>query len=116
HHAYQWLPSAPLIGGIDFLFPFSISYIGVELFFVISGFCMYYAWAKKSDLVNGFRFGDYFRRRFWRIYPPYFVALILSIPFSLLLGGTQYASSYFAWHLPFLHVFNFEVFYSRVTN
>lgn len=116
HHVYVWLPTVPVIGGIDFLYPFSITYIGVELFFVISGFCMYYAWAKKSDLVNSFRFGDYFRRRFWRIYPPYFVALLLTIPLSLLWLGTQYTWSYFAWHLPFLHSFNIDKFYFYGTN
>jgi peptidoglycan/LPS O-acetylase OafA/YrhL len=57
-----------------------IGVLGVPLFFVISGFCIHYSflsWKKRSpgrSLPQFFR--GFFHRRFWRIVPPYLVALL----------------------------------------
>jgi peptidoglycan/LPS O-acetylase OafA/YrhL len=56
--------------------PTHYGYVGVMLFFVLSGFVIHlpYAGGKRS-----FAFNSYFVRRFLRIYPPYAAALVLSI-------------------------------------
>ena len=56
------------------VFPLWFGYIGVAIFFVISGFCIHLSSLKKhAGWLN------YARRRFWRIYPPYAIALVLAI-------------------------------------
>jgi peptidoglycan/LPS O-acetylase OafA/YrhL len=48
-------------------------YLGVPVFFVLSGFCIGQSWRKSSGA------GGFLRRRFWRIYPAYFASLLLSL-------------------------------------
>jgi len=47
----------------------------ILLFFLISGFCIHYPNTLPSAKP---KWKNYFFRRFWRIYPPYFIALILT--------------------------------------
>src|SRR5678810_1377201 len=58
-------------------FASSFGYIGVFLFFVISGFCIHLQWAKsraagKTPEIN---FGPFWKRRIRRLYPPYLITL-----------------------------------------
>lgn len=58
----------------------SFGYIGVFLFFVISGFCIHLTWARAR--ANGeeqpkIPFGAFWKRRLRRLYPPYLIALFL---------------------------------------
>lgn len=55
-------------------------YIGVDLFLVLSGFCLSWPVLVRPD--KPFNLGTYAKRRFLRIYPPYFITFSL-----LLLGG-----------------------------
>jgi len=48
---------------------------GVNLFFVLSGVVLLRPYLRKQ---REFKIIEYFRRRFWRIYPPYFVALLFA--------------------------------------
>ena len=48
---------------------------GVDLFFVLSGVVLLRPYLRKQ---REFKVVEYFRRRFWRIYPPYFVALLFA--------------------------------------
>lgn len=48
-------------------------YLGVAVFFVLSGFCIGQSWSKSSGA------GGFFRRRFRRIYPAYFASLMLTL-------------------------------------
>jgi peptidoglycan/LPS O-acetylase OafA/YrhL len=51
---------------------------GVDLFFVISGFCL--AWTVMGrGRVEPLRTAHYLRRRWWRIVPPYYGALALAL-------------------------------------
>lgn len=61
--------------------------LGVPLFFVISGFCIHMSWARAraSGTVARVGFADFWRRRLHRLYPPYFVMLVLSM--ALLAGA-----------------------------
>ncbi len=61
---------------------------GVQIFFVISGFCI-------SATVDGFgqqkkSVAQYFSRRFWRIYPPYWAMFLLM---TLAVTASEFASS-----------------------
>ena len=54
-------------------------YVGVDLFLVLSGFCL--AWPFLADPGRRFSVREYAGRRFWRIYPAYaatFVALLIA--------------------------------------
>jgi peptidoglycan/LPS O-acetylase OafA/YrhL len=55
-------------------------YLGVPLFFVISGFCIHLpharALARVTTAAPDWR--RFFRRRFWRLYPPYLAALVVA--------------------------------------
>ena len=65
----------------------SFGYIGVFLFFVISGFCIHLQWArtKAAGTQPEIRFGSFWKRRIRRLYPPYIIALLC---FLLLAAGT----------------------------
>src|SRR5262249_40945938 len=65
---------------------FHCGFPGVPLFFVLSGFCIHLRAARtRAGAAARPRLRDFFLRRFWRIYPPYWIALAL-----------------FAWALPFV--------------
>src|SRR5215217_6024249 len=68
-------------------FASSLGYIGVFLFFVISGFCIHLQWAraKAAGMEPEVRFGPFWKRRIRRLYPPYIITLLL---FLLLMAGT----------------------------
>ena len=69
---FQWP-----VKGVVFLS--SLGYVGVFLFFVISGFCIHLQWAKSrvSDNPQPIRFGSFWKRRIRRLYPPYLIAISL---------------------------------------
>lgn len=59
----------------------SQGYLGVPLFFVISGFCIHMAWARKradtgAQAMNWYGF---WKRRMYRLYPPYLAALLIAM-------------------------------------
>jgi len=68
-------------------FASSFGYIGVFLFFVISGFCIHLQWAraKAADVEPEIRFGAFWKRRIRRLYPPYIITLLL---FLLMMAAT----------------------------
>jgi peptidoglycan/LPS O-acetylase OafA/YrhL len=69
-HRFFWL---------SFLADFG--YLGVPLFVVISGFCIHRLAAKQQASGNGSGISwiSFWKRRFWRLYPPYLAAVALSI-------------------------------------
>jgi len=94
------------VRGLQFLSSFG--YIGVFLFFVISGFCIHLQWAKTR--ANGqqpeIRFGSFWRRRFLRLYPPYLIAFGLFMLMAALSTGIN-VTHFFVYdvvmHLLMLH-------------
>lgn len=56
-------------------------YLGVPLFVLISGFCIHRraAIAKLKHGNVSLNWVEFWKRRFWRLYPCYFVAMILSV-------------------------------------
>jgi peptidoglycan/LPS O-acetylase OafA/YrhL len=81
-----WFPDFSTSKASLFLLPLTMGWAGVAIFFVISGFCIHYSFHQ-----HGANWRAFFIRRFFRIYPPYFFAVLL---FTLI---------YLSNHLNFLH-------------
>lgn len=83
HHAINYSNATPkdvlwfgwLYGIVDY------GHLGVPLFFVISGFCIHLNWARQNVSVkkNDVDFVGFWKRRIRRLYPPYVVALCISM-------------------------------------
>jgi peptidoglycan/LPS O-acetylase OafA/YrhL len=73
------------------LLPLDLGYLGVPLFLVISGFCIHLAAAGRLAAGAGVSWARFWRRRFFRLYPPYFIACVLSLALYLGLGAAAYA-------------------------
>jgi exopolysaccharide production protein ExoZ len=128
HHINQtyfhWNPP------IDFLEIFNYGSFGVDIFFVLSGFIMYYS--VKYNKRGGFSF---FIDRFFRIFPVYWLLTILLIISSIILPIKSY-DTFFTWdtllkslflvpnqnpsgigHYPFLYVgwtLTYEMFFYSI--
>jgi len=81
HHSFEHVPVSGTLTGlpVDLLIYFSrIGWLGVSLFLVLSGFCLYYPLVRKQG-VSGVQLDlkDFTKRRARRILPPYFAALVL---------------------------------------
>lgn len=64
---FRPLQSAP------YLVPLTYGWCGVPIFFVVSGFCIHLS--HQRDPQAGW--AEFWRRRFWRIYPPYLLAVLV---------------------------------------
>ena len=76
------------IGPVDLTDFLAIGGNGVDLFFVISGFCMYYFYASKSE----FSYHDFYRfiiKRWLRLSPAFYVAAIVYILNAKLVYNTS---------------------------
>ncbi|MFN2455871.1 MAG: acyltransferase family protein [Pyrinomonadaceae bacterium] len=95
----------------------SFGYVGVFLFFVISGFCIHLQWARGRMAGNPapVQFLAFWKRRARRLYPPYLAALAL---YLLIEAFTTHLklNSFFAWdvtaHLLMLHNLDARTCYS----
>lgn len=60
---------------------------GVDLFMVLSGFCLFWPLAWSPSAVTNWSWVDYFKRRTRRIVPPYYAAILFAtlLPVALLL-------------------------------
>jgi len=67
----------------------SFGYVGVFLFFVISGFCIHLQWARAraTGQPQQIKFGEFWRRRLRRLYPPYLITLALFLIITALTAG-----------------------------
>jgi peptidoglycan/LPS O-acetylase OafA/YrhL len=86
----------------------SFGYIGVFLFFVISGFCIHMQWAraKSAGCEPQIRFGAFWKRRIRRLYPPYLIALLLFFLMTAWTVGLNFTHFFFydvGMHLLMLH-------------
>jgi len=86
----------------------SFGYIGVFLFFVISGFCIHLQWAKSraNGQPHSIQFGSFWRRRLRRLYPPYLIAFalfLLMAAFSTGINFTHFFAYDVVMHLLMLH-------------
>jgi len=95
----------------------SFGYIGVFLFFVISGFCIHLQWAKAraAGETAEVRFGAFWKRRIRRLYPPYVIALAFYLLLPALINGIN-VTHFFVYdvvmHLLMLHNLDPKTCYS----
>ncbi len=91
--------------------PFCYGYTGVAIFFVISGFCIHLNFRKATP--GGLK--PFFIRRFFRLYPAYFLALCF---FTFVLPNTRLAFdsplnvAQFVSHVLMVHNFDHRSFFS----
>jgi len=86
----------------------SLGYIGVFLFFVISGFCIHLQWARAraAGAEPELRFGAFWKRRIRRLYPPYAIALFFFLLLTATTVGLSFSRFFFydvGMHLLMLH-------------
>ena len=98
-------------------FASSFGYIGVFLFFVISGFCIHLQWAraKANGVEPEIRFGSFWKRRIRRLYPPYLIALLLFLLLTAWTVGLSFTNFFFydlGMHLLMLHNFDPQTCYT----
>jgi peptidoglycan/LPS O-acetylase OafA/YrhL len=91
-----------------FQFLSSFGYIGVFLFFVISGFCIHLQWARSraAGQPQEILFGSFWKRRIRRLYPPYLIAFALFLGMAALTTGinvTHFLVYDVVMHLLMLH-------------
>ncbi len=68
-----WFPDFSAQPALTWLYPLTMGWIGVPIFFAVSGFCIHLSHRQSGE--SGFK--AFFLRRAFRIYPPYLVALVL---------------------------------------
>ena len=81
---------APTTGGVAAALVAAMrwGWLGVPMFFVISGYCI--AASLDSHRLRGDSAAVFLARRFWRIYPPYWVLLLITAAVvALVEGGLQ---------------------------
>lgn len=79
HHAGAIAEEPRFYGDVPFGGHLHYFYVGVDFFFVLSGFII--TWVHWDDLGDRSKLGGYARKRFLRIYPPYWGVLL---PLTLL--------------------------------
>jgi peptidoglycan/LPS O-acetylase OafA/YrhL len=87
-HNLSWSPITVHGHGINLNAPISIVGTGVDLFFVISGFCIYLMYVRKQDGFSWNSYGNFMRARWFRIAPAYYVTAVAAF-IILPLTGTH---------------------------
>ena len=87
------------------LLPATLGWSGVAVFFVVSGFCIHLSHARSRQKS----FKVFFIRRFFRIYPPYLIALAVFafvVPWTRLKAGWAADAPQFLSHAFLVHNFD----------
>jgi len=73
------------------LYPVRFGHVGVDLFLILSGFCIHLRLAAATPAGQAMRlpFRSFWARRFRRLYPPYLVALVGSMALMIAIGMWQ---------------------------
>ena len=98
----HWLRNLHVPMSFLAVFPLSMGWTGVAMFFAVSGFCIHLSFVRSRSQS----FKEFYLRRFFRIYPPYLLALfvfILIVPKAY----QEFPGPQFLWqsisHLTLLH-------------
>lgn len=111
HHIYHsgffGKPSFVILQNFDLFALFSRGRWGVDLFFVISGYCMAMTYSQKNTLTN------FYLKRFFRIYPAYLICLAF-FGFTEIQNEIYPSTFYNSRGLDFiLHILNIHTLYSK---
>ncbi len=92
HHVFRMsFPEKSLFWIQEWVNTTDLGVRGVVLFFVISGFCIHMPWARRKAAAGAatpkINFLGFWKRRLWRLYPPYFVALTGGVLMVVLLAA-----------------------------
>lgn len=82
------------------LSPTAYGWIGVQLFLIISGFLIHLGFLSRNDSLNT---STFYSKRFWRIYPPYLIVLLIF--FATGIGIKNYSYSNEGYKDLFVHLF-----------
>jgi peptidoglycan/LPS O-acetylase OafA/YrhL len=88
--------------------PSSVGWSGVVLFFIISGFLIHLGFITKPQ---SFEWKAFFNKRFWRIFPPYWLTL-LGLLLSIFLSGQTTRITNVVFHVFTLYNLNDSYIYS----
>jgi peptidoglycan/LPS O-acetylase OafA/YrhL len=103
-HVWGFFNNIPWKVGIDLNRIISFGRNGVDLFFVISGFCMYLMYGAKIKEFNGAGFFDFIKKRWFRIAPAYYVLIVVE-SFLFLLNEGWFPFKNALYHLFFINIF-----------
>ncbi len=100
---HAWLVSGQTVAGLNFLA--EAGFLGVDLFFFISGFCIFYPYARaRRDGRPGPSVRRFFLRRAIKILPSYLLALaVFAIVYHARFASPGEAAVQLVSHLTFLH-------------
>jgi peptidoglycan/LPS O-acetylase OafA/YrhL len=86
--------------------PFDFGTLGVPLFLVISGFCIHLAVARRATAGQrvSVDWAAFWKRRFYRLYPPYVAAIVFSLSAYALLSWFGRLPPGSALHSPWLDI------------
>jgi peptidoglycan/LPS O-acetylase OafA/YrhL len=100
---HAWLVSGQGIAGLNFFA--EAGFLGVDLFFFISGFCIYFPYARaRRDGRAAPTTRRFFKRRAVKILPSYLLALtVFAIVYHARFASPAEAAIQIATHLTFLH-------------
>lgn len=110
-HVYGYLPYVPASAAEGFILDRFVreGHLGVNLFFVISGFLISYLLFTEKEQFGRIRIGYFYMRRVLRIWPLYMAVLLLSfiiLPLATGRWNTSDLSSHGPWYLLFLNNFD----------
>jgi peptidoglycan/LPS O-acetylase OafA/YrhL len=117
HQSFVQTPATPFWLGAALDQACSYGRVGVTLFFVISGFCIHLRWAsiRREGRDAHIDFASFWKKRFRRLYPPFFVALVFYVGVQTW-DGTIRWSSFDAYdlvsHLLMVHNFDERTIFS----
>jgi peptidoglycan/LPS O-acetylase OafA/YrhL len=94
YHCWVHTIRAPILvavagRSVDVTGPLHYGYLGVHLFLLLSGFCLTYPLVQNGAAGMRLELRRFFRRRAWRILPPYYVAVALFSVFPLVEIGAR---------------------------
>jgi len=104
-HVWFFVPvrATWIIGPVDLNKLIGVVGTGVDLFFVISGFCLYMMYTK---LIGRFTLQSYWcfmKKRWWRIAPAYYVAVVVSAIFVMEMDAKAFPAVSILKHFLFLN-------------
>jgi peptidoglycan/LPS O-acetylase OafA/YrhL len=88
--------------GRALLLPVSLGWLGVPLFFVLSGFCIHYSTLKRGGTIA---VGEFYGRRFLRIYPAYLACVLVCAALERWLPYPDFSRWQVVSHVLMIHNF-----------